>query len=167
MRTYGQFSPLPGDKVALNAAPAAEGGPDTDWLVAPCTVNRDSDALARSNWRVMCERLGGGDDVQVHHFGHWACGWFSICLVEPSSKAAEAAAAIEGQLADYPILDEDDYSQEEHEEADAVWKDCYSWRERVAYIREHRGQFEFRDWPDLMHCVRGDYFIGYACDLLN
>lgn len=40
-------------------------------------------------------------------------------------------------------------------------------RERVEYIRKHRSQFEFRDFADMLGCVRGKYFAGYASELIH
>jgi hypothetical protein len=56
----------------------------------------------------------------------------------------------------------------ESEEANRVWKDCYSAAERVAYIRERPDQFDgnFQSFADLLACVRGKYFAGYASELL-
>ena len=40
-------------------------------------------------------------------------------------------------------------------------------KRRINYIRENRSQFEFYNFEDLMCCVRGEYFAGYANELLN
>lgn len=37
---------------------------------------------------------------------------------------------------------------------------------RIKYIREHESQFEFRNWRDMLGCVRGKYFAGIPCELL-
>jgi hypothetical protein len=83
-----------------------------DWLVGPCSRNRDSEALTRSNWDVFERELDAVDPTgyEVHRFGHWANGWFEIVLVKPDSKAYERACELACFLADYPILDESHYS---------------------------------------------------------
>jgi len=137
-----------------------------DWYVAPCTLNRDSKVWEESNWHAQEKRLGD-DDVEVHRFGHWACGWFEIVLVAPDSFAYEEALRIEQDLEIYPLLDEDDVSDRQNQAACDVWQHCYSQRERIEYIRKHRSQFEFNCWTDMLACVRGKYFTGYAGDLLD
>ena len=77
------------------------------------------------------------------------------------------AEELESALADYPVIDDMHYSQEESDEADETWRNCFRPKERLEYIREHRGQFEFRDFQDLIGCVRGNHFSGYASELLN
>ena len=55
----------------------------------------------------------------------------------------------------------------ETEEAERVWRDCYSASERIAYIERNRSQFEFRSFADMLGCVRGNYFSGYASELIS
>jgi len=112
--------------------------------------------------------LGGeGENVEVHNFGHWACGWFEIMIVRPGSPAEAIAEGIESRLSDYPILNEDDHTEREQVAADETWRECYSPAERIAYIRRYASQFEFSDFADLLGCVRGRYFAGYASELVN
>lgn len=145
-------------------------GDDTDyreWL-GVIGQHRDSDALGRSNFRVALELLGGeSEDVRVERYGHWAVGWIEEVYVRPGSNAAKIAEEIEAALAGYPVLSDEDFSAEEREEAGQVWRNCYRWPERVEYIRENRRQFEFHDWQDLLSCVRGEHFAGWACELLS
>lgn len=86
-----------------------------DWIVAPIQRNRDtSSALSLSNWKSMIESLGGeSDSVEIHRFGHWACGWFEIVLVSPDRS--DEISELKNSLDSYPILDEDDYYREESE----------------------------------------------------
>jgi len=162
MQTYSQFRPTGFDARGLSL-------PDQqNWLVAPCGRNRDSDALTESNFRCCLKALGGeSDTVEVHRFGHWACGWLEIIIVQPGSDAERIANEIESSLADYPVLDDMDFSELENEQANEVWRNCYRPKERIAYIRKHRSQFEFQGIRDLLGCVRGNYFAGYASELLH
>lgn len=141
--------------------------PDASLLVL-VTRNRDSDILTESNFECALERLGGeSDDVQVIRFGHWACGWWeALCVVEGSDKEV-LAQKMHKDLDGYPVLDENDFSERESKEADRVWLECYNKKERVEYIREHRSQFEFRDVKDLIGCINGEYFAGYASELVG
>jgi len=130
------------------------------------TRNRDSGVLAESNFRSALRGLGGeSDTVAVHRFGHWACGWWEALAVLEGTPAYTQALALTEKLEDYPVVDEEDLSTLERETADTIWRDCYSVKERINYIREHGAEFEFRDYADMRGCVRGDYFAGYASEL--
>lgn len=160
MKRYSEFKPTRFDShIRLDSL--------EDWLVVPCARNRDSECADESNFAVALEMLGGeGDNVEVHRFGHWANGWFELILVRPGSAAEKVAAEIEESLENYPLLSDDDYSERERVRADEVWESCYRIKDRIAYIRENREQFEFASFSELMACVRGKYFAGYASELL-
>lgn len=161
MQTYKQYRPTGFDPSGLGLSDRQ------DWLVLPCGRNRDSDCLAESNFASALASLGGESEmVEVHRFGHWACGWFEIILIKPGTDAATEAERIEAALSDYPILDDSDFSEREHEAAQQAWRDCYTDAQRLEYIAEHRSQFEFTSLSDMMGCVRGKHFCGYAGELL-
>lgn len=144
------------------------------------TSNRESDCLDRSNEAVILKALRpwtgwhkDGDHVDILSHGHWAVGHVNGFLIRvygtdgttitPAFLAyAELATAID----EYQILDEADFSEKEQEDADLTWKNCFNEKERLAYIRKHRGQFEFHTFADLLGCIRGNYFAGYASELL-
>lgn len=121
MQTYSTFSPTGFDS---KGSFLPEQG---DWLVAPCKRNRDSQSLDLSNWDKQIERLGGehAQRVQIHRFGHWACGWFEIVLINPRSKKAKIGREIEKELENYPVLDENDFSTREWNNYLAAFKDDY------------------------------------------
>jgi hypothetical protein len=160
MKTYAEFQPTGFDcrGLALDERQA--------WLVS-IGRNRDSGALDRSNFECALKSMGGeSDDVEVHRFGHWACGWFEIILVRPDSAASKEAEEIEGALANYPVLNDAHYSELESEEANETWR-SYRDAERIDYMRKNREQFEFRSFADMLSCARGKYFAGYASELLS
>lgn len=145
--------------------------------------NRESDCLTRANFDEALERLQpfkvaeivGGDvedadlaSVQTVRENHWAVGWVEWIAIHQSNESAlRAADEMAGQLENYPVLSEERWSEYEQEEANQVWANCYDAKERVAYIRQHRGQFEFHGPSDLLSVVRGKYFNGYASELLS
>jgi hypothetical protein len=131
--------------------------------------SRDSDALERSNFRCMLELLGGETEtVVVVRENHWAVGWVEwIAIHQDDSAALREADKAKARLDTYPVLDDEDFSQTETDEANETWANCYDASERIEYIREHRSQFEFHGFADLLGCVRGKYFAGYASELLN
>lgn len=158
---------------------SAYWGDKPDWLVVAFT-HRDADCLARSNYRCFIRALGGkgteglkgsqeiNDNVAIEEATHWAVGWVQYLIIKPEAKELVAVAdkILEG-LEDYPLINEQDFSELEMQEANEVWANCYRPKERIEYIRKHPSQFEFRDYQDLIGCVRGKYFAGYASELLN
>lgn len=150
---------------------------------------RDSDILTRSNFDVACKNLRPEgvkdaisapetqwtaaphemqpDSVLLVSSNHWAVGWCEFIAIHKSDTAAlQAADDMAEEIENYPVLDEEHFSNMEQEEADDVWSRCYEPSERIEYIRENRSQFDFRDLQDLFACVRGKYFAGYASELL-
>jgi hypothetical protein len=116
MKTYREWSPTGFDMRGLNLHDRQE------WSVAPCILTRDSDNLETSNWHAIRIALRdvdpSGDTWEEHAFNHWACGWFAIILVRPASAAHTTAEDCERRLCDYPILDENDYSEREAVDAE-------------------------------------------------
>ena len=101
------------------------------------THHRDSDLLDQSNAAVIAEtmeKFATGDDPDVvfesHH--HWAVGHvdgFSIRVYRRGrvTRAFRTYHELQQQLAEYPVLDEDDYSRREYEAtikniAGAAWR---------------------------------------------
>lgn len=130
--------------------------------------HRDSDCLARCNFEVALKMLGGeSDSVQILSVNHWACGWIDEIFVDSNdSEKMAIAEKIREDLENYPSLDDNKLSEMEQEEANEIWKNCYNVQDRIDYIREHESQFEFRSLADMIGCVRGNYFAGYASELI-
>jgi hypothetical protein len=133
--------------------------------------HRDSDCLQRSNFKCFLEALGGENEengVRIACFNHWAVGWIEEIFIDKNKPDKIAIAEkIAAALENYPIIDEDDFSETEQTEANEIWKNCYSIDERLKYIRENRNQFEFRNYIDIIANVRGNTFSGYASELIN
>jgi hypothetical protein len=129
--------------------------------------SRDSDCLEQSNFATALAELGGeSETVIVVCENHWAVGWVEwIAIHESDDKALAIADSLVKRTNNYPVLDEEDLSQREQDEADKTWR-CYSVEERIRYIRRHRSQFDFDSFADLIGCVRGKYFAGYASELI-
>jgi hypothetical protein len=67
------------------------------------------------------EILGGESETcEVHRFGHWGPGWFEIIILHPDRESE--ADEIEGALANYPVLSDDDFSGLESEETFEAWQ---------------------------------------------
>ena len=101
MQAFKEFRPSGFDQAGGGVEPG-----NADWLVLRTSQTRDSDALERSNFTAATERLPDeGDDVEIHRFGHWLCGWFEIIIVRPDTAAHAEALKIEAEMADYAALD--------------------------------------------------------------
>lgn len=95
-------------------------------LIVPVGLHRDSEAIERSNFEVALEMLGGESDaVMVVRASHWAVGWAESLYIDPlasgASEAIEIAENIARSLEDYPLLDEDHYSQLQWDDATGYW----------------------------------------------
>ena len=158
---------------------SAYWGQKGNWLVV-MTTNRDADCLTRSNFRSMVQLLGGkatdgakgsceiNSNLAIEEATHWACGWVQYLVLNPAAgELVQTAKENLQRLENYPVLDEEDFSNLEMEEANEIWANCYRPSERLEYIRKHKSQFEFRGLADLMGCVRGKYFAGYASELIG
>lgn len=130
--------------------------------------SRDSECIEESNFDAALKELGGeGENVRVERYGHWAVGWIEEVYVRPNTPEAAKAEAIHKKLEDYPVLDDDDFSERETEAANEQWRDCYDNDDRIRYMREHPEQFEFRSFSDMLGCARGKYFSGWSSELLG
>lgn len=116
MERYGDFSPTQFDRhIELDER--------EDWLVLPVSQTRDSGCLAQSNFDTALEIMGGeSDNVEVHRFGHWGPGWFEIIIFNPAvPDLLEKAEDIERCLENYPVLNDEDLSLREQEDARESW----------------------------------------------
>ena len=105
----------------------------SDWAIF-YTHHRDSGLLDQSNAEAIAVALKPfiNKDVVAEHHNHWACGWidgFSIRVYRRGhiTRAFRTYHQIAQRLADYPILDEEDYSRREYEAtienlSDAAWR---------------------------------------------
>jgi len=133
LTTYRNYKPSAFDSAGL-------GLPyQRDWLVAPVSHSRDSDLLSESNWDAQIAVLkavdADGDDWEIHRFGHWACGWFEIVIVRPESECAAKAEELAASLSDYPVLNDEDFSEREREAYEEYWSNGDAQRELVRQLR--------------------------------
>lgn len=99
---------------------------DADRWMVWYTSSRDAGLLEQSNEKVISERLstfaeGDNPDVVFERHSHWAVGHvdgFSIRVFRGEGTITDAFrefCSIKERLEDYPILDEQDYSEREYE----------------------------------------------------
>lgn len=135
------------------------------WLIV-LGRNRDSDILANSNFECALEELGSeSEDVEVHSFGHWACGWFELILICPGPRKVVATAEdIRKRLEDYPILDESDYSEREYESYCEQWES----RGRSDFVQKILNAFDLDDDSSAEELIANspeldNYFREHSC----
>lgn len=139
-----------------------------EWYVF-LVQHRDSNALERANFAAGLRAVGGeSDTVYVIRASHWAVGWVEwIGIHESNTEALRVANDIARGLLDYPVVCDETFSEYEEDEALETWQYSYDVAERIQYIRDHRNQFEFHDYASLRACIRGEYFGGYASELIG
>ena len=117
MDTYSNFQPTGFDIRGLRLAD------QQNWFVLPLThTPACADVLERSNWDTAVSWFDALDDTQdepayeIHYFGHYLSN-FEIILVNPDREdACRLACEIVSSLADYPVLDDENFSSLEWEE---------------------------------------------------
>ena len=120
---------------------AAYYGDHADWLVSETFgTHRAASTLTRSNYEVLEQRLravdGNEETWHEESSSHWAVGWVANIAVKPESRAAAIVNEAEIAVADYPVLDEEHFSDLEFNESIEYWNNC-SLSERVGYLQEN------------------------------
>lgn len=140
-----------------------------DYYLSGFDHHRDSDCLQESNFVTALRALGGeSETVLVVRERHWLVGWVEwIAIHESDTKAISIAEELCQRRRDYPALDEDDWSAREYEAAQQIWQDCYNDADRIAFMRDHQIDHQFASFGELRSHVRGEFFAGYATDLLG
>jgi hypothetical protein len=111
-RTLGEVARTPGSNFAYF-------GDRGDWPVA-YAMHRDSDTLERANYAALLKQLEkecDSDDYAEETSSHWLVGYVSHILVRPDTLAAQIAEEAQNALSDYPVLDDEELSRIEEEEA--------------------------------------------------
>jgi len=126
LKSYSEFQPTGLDPRGLGAGRMGQRDDDRDrseWLVAPVSRTRDSEALEVSNFSVAERSLDkldpDGNDHETHRFGHWGPGWFEIIIVRPGSACHREAQEIGATLSGHTALDDADFSERQVEMGEA------------------------------------------------
>lgn len=107
-----------------------------EWLIV-CTVHRESDTLARSNWQSIIDKLGGeqADKLEIERASHCFVGWIDYLIVNPDCvDIVNKAETILDKLDSHPVVDEEHWSELEHEE----YYDSFKRDARSEFRRELR-----------------------------
>lgn len=117
--------------------PCCYHGDHEDWLIV-IGQSRDSRVLEQSNYRSTLKALQAicTEGVIEERAGHWAVGWIDTIIIDPKNPALKKEAqSILDALTDYPIVDDEDHSNLEYEEASKYW-DHLNPRERMREAKE-------------------------------
>lgn len=134
-----------------------------DWFVVPVIQTRDSNTLEESNFAAALQALGGESSlVEVHRFGHWGPGWFEIILVAPHAPQVSIAEDIDRALANYPVLDDMDYSERQLIRATEIWQHS-SLSSRIQFCRRYDVSIFASRRDDLPQDPRGE-LVSYLGD---
>jgi hypothetical protein len=125
-----------------------------NWAIV-YTHNRDSALLAQSNADAISKALelfteSDTPDVVMESHSHWACGHvdgFSIRVFRNGeiTEAFKTYHELSEQLADYPILDEEDYSERELEATFENITDA-AWRVKHEFVLPEGWECEVYSW---------------------
>lgn len=88
-------------------------------------TNRDADALSRSNFEVITKDLleKHPDSFVVEEYSHWLVGWVKGVRINTSdAKAVETAYKWSEDMENYPVADEDHFTQTEMEEDEEYYR---------------------------------------------
>lgn len=150
-----------GTQLNIWETPECYFGYNPEGHILVLTTYRDADALQRTNWDAAAKRLLKAANMDaVGHLDHgasmwsapcpdrapvvyqWSAsssliGWIQYLMVRPDAPAAVIAEAqsIADDLAAYPALDEDAWSNLEYEETSNWWAEM-SPRHRAEVIRD-------------------------------
>jgi hypothetical protein len=115
-----------------------------DYYSSGVGQSRDSDCLERSNFAEMLQALGGETETVIAvRESHWAVGWVEwIAIHYTDGKALQIADGLRQQLDDYPILNEDAFSELQWNEAADYW-DGLSPREKVRMAMYERERYHW------------------------
>lgn len=109
----------------LWATPSHYYGAEYPEYYVCATQTRDSHCLDRANFDATLKAIGESkytNAVIVARASHWLCGWVEVLLVHRgASKKIAIADQIAAALQNYPVVDENLYSQYENEEKESIW----------------------------------------------
>lgn len=99
-------------------------GPDlSDWVIL-ISKSRDAGPREESNFEVALKEMGGEKEgrVEVFSFGHWACGHIDAVMIHKRATFdLVKGMQIRNALENYPVLDDSDMYEREHEEDLQNW----------------------------------------------
>lgn len=126
--------------------------------------SRDSRLLEQSNYHCILKALKkiSEDDVIEERASHWACGYIDEIIVNPKNKElVKCAEEILNALENYPIIDEDNFSELKYEECVKYWNNMLI-SERIREIKNIVKQYHckiprsFIPWFNISYYTLGN-----------
>lgn len=129
---------------------------DADKWAIIYTHHRDSGLLDQSNAAVIEKAMepfteGDNPDVVMENHSHWAVGHvdgFSVRVFDQHGEitlAFQTYLELAEQMADYPLLDESDYSQREYDATLSNIEDA-AWRLKRTFVLPEGWESEVYSW---------------------
>lgn len=107
--------------------------------------NRDSSILENTNYELILAQLDGEaekyPDIEkpVYDFraSHWGCGWIEYIIVNKDAPESilDLAEEILSALADYPVVSDDLYSENQYNAIYEYWEEC-GLKERIEWCKD-------------------------------
>lgn len=137
MQTLGDIERTPG-------ACFVYYGDRADWPIA-YAVHRDSELIERSNFESMRAAFDevNSSDWAIETTSHWAVGHVDYLLVRPDTGVVAMADEMRARINDYPILDENLYSEMESDEHER--EVCEQWCSMCEYEKEDHARGDRHD----------------------
>ena len=108
-----------------------------------CSKTRDSSLMEENNFDVFKRELETRHKVSKEYVysweaSHWACGWVQYLMLKPSApqELLDCAESLLADLADYPSLDDDSYSERQYDAICDYWE-SESIGGRIELIKEY------------------------------
>lgn len=145
------------------------------WLIAYSYWSCSESSVDRSNMDELKQRLSecGPDAYAIEDSTVQVSGHISRLIVNPgNARAVSIAEQAAEELDGYPVLNEDLWCEYETEDAEQVWRDCYSPSDRLNELRgtldhyspsNHYGYGYGSRFRALRAAVNGDWFAASAC----
>lgn len=100
------------------------------WGFAPFGTHRDADLVTESNHAYVLKELRkvSGKSVQIMQCSHWAVGYCDHIMVRTTAtKTMERLYELYERSEDYAVLDDEDFSRRECEQAAAAYDQWAMW----------------------------------------
>jgi hypothetical protein len=150
--------------------PGSYYGDYPDWLQV-LGQTRDSGTLDRANFKAALNILIAidADSVGVERAGHWACGWVETIIIDPDNAAiVKSAQAILDAMENYPIVNEELFSEMEWEETVETWENMGA-SKRIALAKYERSRYHWLGKANILRYARMSLhtLVNDTCPISN
>lgn len=134
--------------------------------------HRDSDVLTLSNAATIRQELESLDtdtDIEFSSVLHWAVGYCDVVYIRVYDTSGEITRAfakyfeLQERLADYPVLNDDDYNARQEAYAQETWK-YISDKERAELKKRFNIPARLRSYHSVMRADNGGLYEYLTLD---